>query len=209
VNKNRLVFIDGTGMRSEPRKLRALAPSGSTPRVTTKKHEKYEPRVDMWGAITYSGPLTCETITSYERKEIMNPKTHKKGVKGYTKSMVKNFIQSKLAPKIKKLKGNPILCMDKGLAFKEEEVREAIKAGGARNLHDVWIFPTNTAKFVSPLDNTLWHTMKDRVRARKPDSERSTAQIMEREFMASQPIEIKNYYRHCGLTRRSDTYKDL
>lgn len=144
VNKNRLIFIDGTGMRSEPRKIRA------TPRVTTKKHEKYEPRVDMWGAITYSGPLTCETITSYERKEIVNQKTHKKGVKGYTKSMVKSFLQSKLAPKIKKLKDNPIICMDKGLAFKEEEVKEAIKAGGAKNLHDVWIFPTNTAKFVIP-----------------------------------------------------------
>ena len=38
--------------------------------------------------------------------------------------------------------------MDKGLAFKKEEVEEAIKDGGATNLSDLWIFPTNTAKFV-------------------------------------------------------------
>ena len=36
VNKNRLVFIDGTGMRSEPRKLRAISPRGTTPRAEQK-----------------------------------------------------------------------------------------------------------------------------------------------------------------------------
>jgi len=209
VNKNRLVFIDGTGIRSEPRKLRGLAPRGSIPRVTAKRHEKYEPRVDMWGAISYSEPLVCETFTSQQRKKVINTRSGKRGVKGYTKPMVKNFLKKKLAPKIKKLKGKPILCMDKGLAFKEEEVKEAIKSGGATNLHDVWIFPTNTAKFVSPLDNTLWHGLKDRVRARKPATEDSTARIMKREFMATPPTEIKNYYRHCGLTKRCHPYQGL
>ena len=179
VDKNHLVFIDGTGIRAEPRKLRALAPRGNTPRVTATRHEKYEPRVDMWGAIAYSGPLACETFTSQQRKNVIKTRSGKKGVKGYTKPMVKNFLKKKLAPKIKKLKGKPILCMDKGLHFKEEEVKEAIEDGGATNLHDVWIFPTNTAKFVSPLDNTLWHGLKERVRARKPDTD-STARVMKR-----------------------------
>jgi hypothetical protein len=196
-------------MRSEPRKLRALAPRGKTPRVIAERHEKYEPRVDMWGAITYSGPLTCETLTSQQRKKINNPKGRKRGVKGYTKPLVKKFLKSKLAPKIKQLKGNPILCMDKGLAFKKEEVEEAIKDGGATNLSDVWIFPTNTAKFVNPLDNSLWHGLKDRVRARKPETEDSTARIIKSEFMATQPTEIKNHYRHCGLMGRSDPYQGL
>ncbi len=81
IAKNRLVFIDGTGMRSEPRKLRAISPRGTTPRVRAEKHEKYEPRVDMWGAITYSGPLVCETLASKQRKKVTNnSKTKKKGV---------------------------------------------------------------------------------------------------------------------------------
>ena len=50
-----------------------------------------------------------------------------------------------------------IVCMDKGLAFKREKAKEQFTLGGAQNVKDVWIFPTNTAKFVSPLDNTLWH----------------------------------------------------
>ena len=99
--------------------------------------------------------------------------------------------------------------MDKGLAFKKEEVKEALQDGGATNLHDVWIFPTNTAKFVSPLDNTLWHGLKDRVRARKPETEDSTARIMKKEFMATLPTEIQNYYSHCCLTKRADPYQGL
>ena len=46
--------------------------------------------------------------------------------------MVKSFLQ-KAGSKIKKLKDNPFICMDKGLAFKEEDVKEALKAGGAKN----------------------------------------------------------------------------
>ena len=50
VNKNRLVFIDGSGIRSELRPLKGLAPRGQTPRTTAGKAEKYEPRVDIMGA---------------------------------------------------------------------------------------------------------------------------------------------------------------
>ncbi len=114
-----------------------------------------------------------------------------------------------MAPKIKELKQGPIICMDKGLAFKEEEVKEAIHDGGGTNLCDVWFFPTNTAKFVSPLDNNLWHELKDRVRAQKPATEDSTARTLQRQFMATQPTAIENYYRHCSLTRRSDPYQSL
>ena len=50
--------------------------------------------------------------------------------------------------------------------------------GGAQNVRHVWILPTNTAKYVSPLDNNLWHSLKQRVRARKPRTELGTAKII-------------------------------
>lgn len=88
-------------MRSEPRKLRGLAPKGEAAITKASKPEKYEPRVDMYGAIAYTGPLVCETVTAAQRKAIMNPRTKKKGVRGYTKSMLRKFLQEKLAPKRK------------------------------------------------------------------------------------------------------------
>jgi transposase len=93
IKKGRLVFIDGTGMRAEPRNLKGLAPKGQPAVTKASKPEKYEPRVDMYGAIAYTGPLTCETVTSTQRKEIVNTRTKKKGVKGYTKSMPKKFLK--------------------------------------------------------------------------------------------------------------------
>ena len=61
--------------------------------------------------------------------------------------------------------------MDKGLAFKKEEAKAALELGGTRK--EVWILPTNSAKYVSPLDNNLWHSLKERVRARKPRTDRN------------------------------------
>ena len=79
--------------------------------------------------------------------------------------MVKNFLRKKLAPKIQSMEVEKVIvCMDKGLSFKEEEAKEQLTLGGAQNVHAVWILPKDTAKYVSPLDNTLWHSHKERVR---------------------------------------------
>ena len=62
------MFIDGSKIRAEARPLKGLAPRG-TPHSTTNKAEKYEPRVDIMGAISWNGPLVCETnIPSKERR---------------------------------------------------------------------------------------------------------------------------------------------
>jgi hypothetical protein len=116
LNKRALIFIDGTGMRAEPRKLRGLAPRGKTPLTRASKPEKYMPRVDMYGAISYTGPLVCETVTSTQRKTIINARTGKKGVRGYTKSMLKKFLREKLAPKIRRMEEREVIIgLDKDL----------------------------------------------------------------------------------------------
>jgi hypothetical protein len=210
VAAKRLVFIDGSGIRSEPRPQKGLALKGQTANTRADKPEKYEPRVDIMGAISYNAPLVCETKTSKQRRTAMNPKKGKKGVKGYTKPMVKNFLRKKLAPKIQSMEVEKVIvCMDKGLSFKEEEAKEQLTLGGAQNVHAVWILPKDTAKYVSPLDNTLWHSLKERVRARKPKSEAGTARIVNEEFMGISQKDIHNYYRNCRITRRSNPSEDL
>lgn len=205
-----MVFLDGSGLRSEPRQLTGLAPSGQTPHTSAEKAEKYEPRVDIMGAISYNGPLACETKTSEQRRAIPNTRTKKTGVKGYTKGMVKDFLRTCLAPKIQAMPvKNVIVCMDKGLAFKEAEAKKEFRLGGAKNIKDVWILPKNTAKYVSPLGNTLWHSLKQRVRARKPKTERGTARIMKEEFMRISATDIQSYFEKCKLTRSSDAIEDL
>ena len=70
-------------MRAEPRQLTGLAPAGKRAKSTTQKAEKYEPRVDIFGAVGFDRPLARETVTSSQRKRITNTRTGVKGVKGY------------------------------------------------------------------------------------------------------------------------------
>ena len=205
-----MVFIDGSGIRSEPRELTGLAPSGQPAHTSAEKAEKYEPRVDIMGAIGYNGPLACETKTSEQRRAIWNPWKKKYGVRGYAQDMVQNFLRTDLAPKIHSMNVEKVIvCMDKGLAFKEEEAKKEFRLGGAANIKEVWILPKNTAKYVSPLDNTLWHSLKQRVRARQPKTEGGTARIVKEEFMRISSTDIQSYFKKCKLTRSSDPTEDL
>ena len=99
-----------------------------------------------------------------------------------------------------------IIGLDKGLHMKKEEVLQELKD---EKYPRCMYIPYEYSKYVNPLDNTLWHSLKERVRARKPESEDATATAMEEEFMGIDQADIKGYYRHWALTRRSDAFKDL
>ena len=201
VPKEKLIFIDGSGMKAEPRKLYGLAPKGKKARVVTNKPERYQARLDIWGAISYNKPLAIDIKTSEDRK--------KKGVKGYGKKDVKTFLRTKVAPKVAEMREDVILCMDRGFHFRPEEVDDELKKGGAQNIEDVWIFPVNGGKWCNPLDNNLWHSMKQRVRRQAPEDEKATAKMVKKTFMSIPAKDLRSYYRNCALTSRTDPYKDL
>ena len=66
--KEKLIFLDGTGMNSEPRPTRSLALAGKA-KVRTKKPKRYQPRLDIWGAISYNKPLAIDIQTSAEEEK--------------------------------------------------------------------------------------------------------------------------------------------
>src|SRR6185437_595170 len=100
VPKEQLVFLDGTGMKAESRRGYGLAPKGKKAKVVTKQAESYQPRLDIWGAISYNNPIAIDIKTSEDRK--------KKGVKGYGKNDVKSFLRNKVASKVKKFRDKVI-----------------------------------------------------------------------------------------------------
>jgi transposase-like protein len=201
VAKEKMVFLDGTGMGSEPRRTHGLAPAGKKAKVKTKKAKRYQSRLDIWGAISYNKPLALDIKTAQDRKEA--------GVKGYGKKWCKLFIREKMAPEVAKIRQNVIVGMDRGFHFTPDEIEEELKRGGAHNLDDVWIFPANGGKLCNPLDNTLWHSMKARVRKSHPVDENRTIKAIKKAFMGTSAKDIHSYYRKCALTKGSDPYKDL
>ena len=98
--------------------------------------------------------------------------------------------------------------MDKGLNFKPDEVKEELKAGGAE-VEDMWILPTGTAKHISPLDNCIWHDVKEETRKRVPKDENEIAETMHDVFLALDAEKLKHHYSHNALTTSSDFYQGL
>ena len=111
-------------MKCEPRRLHGLAPKGKKARVESKKQERYEARLDIWGAISYNKPLAIDIQDSEHRKH--------KGVRRYGKKDVKIFLRKKVAPQVAKLKEHVIVNMDRGFHFKPDEIEEELKKGGAK-----------------------------------------------------------------------------
>jgi transposase len=203
VDKLRLVFVDGSGMKAEPRPKYGLAPKGKKALVEAEKPEKWEPRLDFWGGISYNKPLAIDIMTSEDRRKLK--------VKGYGKERTRCFFKKKLAPKIaSELKHiDVIICMDKGFKFTVEDIKKQFHLGGARNVKDAWIFPKGAGKLCNPLDNTLWHSLKTRVRDVGDKGELATAKTLKKEFLNISAKDIHAYYRHCSLTYGQDPHKDL
>ena len=104
------------------------------------------------------------------------------------------------------LKGVKVV-VDKALRIKAAEVRAAMTAGGAEDVAPAVVLPTATAKFVSPLDNTLWHQLKSAVRRRETTTEEGIVRAIREEWNAISSDQLHNYYKHCALTRGDDLYK--
>ena len=126
------------------------------------------------------------------------------------KDTVLGFIRSKVAPAIVEVGvKEPKVVVDKALRITAAEIREELKEGGVNDALPPLVMPRATAKYLSPLDNTLWHELKDRVRKRKPTTASGMAGIIREEWNAITPAHLHHYYHHCGLTRRSDPHTDL
>lgn len=188
-------------MKAEPRPKKGLAAPGQEARVKASKPESYEPRIDFVGAVSAEGPVASMTMTSSDRKE--------EKIKGIRKPQMKRFLRDELGPKLAEDNlDDAIIVLDKGLNMKRAEVKQELEAGGAE-IEDVWILPTGTAKHISPLDNCIWHDLKESVRKRSPDDEEETAEVMKEVFMNLTKKQVRRHFDHCALTSSADPYKGL
>jgi hypothetical protein len=202
IGLSRLVFVDQTNLNESMRPLYGLAPRGKPSLVSTRSAPRYSPRVDVTGACYGHGVLSLKAMTPEERSRF--------GVKGWTKSLILSWMRNELARDIDMLDlQNMVVVLDKGLSITATEVLNSIHEGGCSNVTEVWIMETGIAKHVSPLDNTLWHDWKERIRKREPISELSLIRICKQEWLRTSVPHLEGYYRKCALTRGTNISYDL
>ena len=75
-------------------------------------------------------------------------------------------------------------------------------------MQTVYFMPPNSAKILSPLDNSIFHQWKEAVQKRGRITEDNIVQIMTDEWSNIKESMLRAHYRHCGLTHNSNPYFD-
>lgn len=198
----RLVFVDQTNTNESYRRGYGLAPKGKKAMVSSRKPSRYTPRIDVMGACVGDRVLDLDVLTPQARQRA--------GVKGYNKGRVLSWFRHTLSLNIQALhRDGMVVVVDKALKMKPEQVKEALVAGGCNDDLQVWVMETGIAKHCSPLDNSIWHEWKDKVRAQAPVSETSLLRIIQRQWHSIPSNHVTNYYRKCALTQHSDVTREL
>jgi hypothetical protein len=198
----KLVFVDQTNINESYRRGYGLSPKGKKAKVSTRKASRYTPRVDVMGACVGDHVLDLDVLTPTDRKHA--------GVNGYTKERVLSWFRNTLATNIQALhRDGVVVVVDKALSMKPQEAKGALVAGGCSDKVQVWVMDTGIAKHCSPLDNSIWHEWKDRVRAAAPVSENSLYRIIQQLWHSIPAYHVTNYYRKCALTWCADVTREL
>ena len=68
--------------------------------------------------------------------------------------------------------------------------------------------PTASAKYLSPLDNPLWHSFKEIIRSKHPLILIDIPALLSQTFYSLSAQQIQNAYRKCGYKYAIDDYYD-
>lgn len=122
--------------------------------------------------------------------------------------MLIEYIAETLAPEVLALGlKNPVLMLDRASIHSEKRITKAFSECGVE-LKEVIKIPTQSAKRLSPLDNSLFHDWKEKVRKSCPLTEENIEPSMITAWNAVTVKQIQGHYRNCGLIRQSDAYAD-
>ena len=201
IKKANILFLDETHLRVKEAPRTTLVAPGKTPYIIVEDNTQYAKRYDMIACCTSKEVFPSIIYSPTERKD--------SGVKGINTKMLITYIQKTLAPAAGALDRYPLyLVLDKGTCHSTDQIVEAFHDNGCQELVAVWKMPTQAAKRMSPLDNSLFHDWKDRCRSHHPLTSKNIEQVMADEWNNTPPSKLLHYYQHCGLTSLKAPYFD-
>lgn len=201
ISKQHIIFLDETALRVNAAPTSTLVAPGETPYVIVDDDSAYARRYDMIAAVSYDRVFPPIIYTPDERKQ--------EGVKGINSRMLIQYIQNILAQAVGAMDIYPIvLVLDRSRIHNEGEIQQAFQDWGCQELTEVVKMPTQAAKRMSPLDNSLFHDWKDRCRQHAPLTNNNIKQVMADKWNKTKVKTIKAYYHRCLLFQRQDVYAD-
>ena len=199
--KAKVLFIDKTYLRLSAVPSKTLVAPGQRKYVVAEETSAYSERYDMIACCTGERVLPPKIFSPEDRATL--------GVQGIRKHMVLKYIEDILAQAAGALDLYPlVLVMDKSTVHNADEMLQMFHDNGCQDMQTIYFMPTNSAKRMSPLDNTLFHTWKLKCKKRGKISKSSITQIMSDCWNSIDETTLRNYYRHCGLMHGRNVYVD-
>lgn len=96
------------------------------------------------------------------------------------------------------------LVCDKSRSHNKADMTQALIMGKCKSVIDIHHMPAASAKYMSPLDNPIWHSFRETVRKQHP----LTASILSRTLFSLSTDETNSAYRKCAITYGTDVYYD-
>jgi hypothetical protein len=201
IPKEQLLFLDQTTLRTNAAPTHTIVAPGEQPYVEATDTTAYAARYDM---------IACCSYTQVFPPKIFSPSDRERtSVRGINKAMLHNYIQYILGPATGALDVSPLtLVLDRATIHNEEELLQEFRDWGGGNVLEVIKMPTQGAKRISPLDNSIFHDWKQACRKHAPLTDRNIVQVMADEWNRLVPRILQAHYKHCGLIGNSDPYFD-
>jgi hypothetical protein len=199
--KKHLLFLDETALKLNEAPTHTLVYPGEKSYVVVEENTSYAARMDM---------IACISSQKVYPPIIFTPKERSlEGVKGVTTDLLIRSIDGLLAQAVGAVDEYPTyLCIDNSSIHNHDKMIESFHFNGAQNVKDIKYMPPQSAKRLSPLDNSLFHEWKERVRQHEPLTAKNIINIMSDEWNNLPQEHLKKYYHHCGLMSGQDVYKD-
>ncbi|UJR06923.1 hypothetical protein I4U23_011212 [Adineta vaga] len=131
---------------------------GQQPFVIVEKSSAYAERYDFIGPINGSQAIPYITLTPTDRKL--------RDIAGVRNEIGNEWIVNTLAPTANRLCiSNGYLIFDKSRAHNRKHMIEGLTIGQCKFIKDFCCMPIASAKYVSLLDNPIWHKFKEVIRS--------------------------------------------
>jgi hypothetical protein len=85
---------------------------------------------------------------------------------------------------------------------------QAFMTGKRKSVIDVHYMPTASVKYISQLDNPIWHSVREAIRKQHPLITSDLPSILSQTFYSFSRKEISSAYRKCAITYGTDVFYD-
>lgn len=162
--------------------LRTLVAPEHEPLIIVGKPSAYAEWYDFIGAINGSQAIAYMTLTPSDRR--------KRRINGIRTEVLNESVADTLPPSINQLSIHDVyLKCDKSSVQNKVGTLQAFETGGCQSVVDVRYMPIASVKYISPLDNPIWHSLRERIRSQYPITTANLSSILSETFFL---IETRN-----------------